>query len=73
MPGEPYTADQRLSAFGAITAGIAIVKQFTDGWSADLKVEYYQQRASWRVGGDGSPGLKPFYARWIEVGVGKEF
>ena len=27
----------------------------------------------WRVGGDGSPGLKPFYARWIEVGVGKEF
>ena len=73
VPGEPYTADQRLSAFGALTPGISIAKEFADGWSADFKVEYYEQRSSWRVGGDGSPGLKPFYARWVQVGVGKTF
>ena len=31
------------------------------------------RRASWRLGGDGSPGLLPFSARWIQVGVSKTF
>lgn len=71
--GQPYTADTRLSAFGAVTAGVKVVKQFDDGWSADLKVDFYRQRSSWRAGGNGSPGLLPFSARWIMVGIGKTF
>jgi hypothetical protein len=71
--GEPYTADQRLSAFGGITPGLLIAKDFPGGWTADFKVEVYEQRSSWRLGGDGSSGLKPFYARWLQVGVGKQF
>jgi hypothetical protein len=71
--GEPYTADTRLSAFGAFTPGILLAKELPDGWTADIKVEYYEQRGAWRLGGDGSPGIKPFYARWIQVGVGKSF
>jgi hypothetical protein len=73
VAGQPFTADQRLSAFGAFTPGILVAKQFADGWSADFKVEYYEQRGDWRAGGDGSPDLKTFYARWIQLGVGKTF
>lgn len=71
--GQPYTADARLSAFGALTPGILIAKEFADGWSADLKVEYYHQKSSWRLGGGGTDGLLSFSARWIQVGVAKTF
>ena len=36
-----------------------------------MKLAFYRQRASWRVGGSGSPGLEPFSARWIEAGIAK--
>lgn len=70
--GAPYTADTRLSAFGAITPGITIAKLLPGGWAIDLKVEYYRQRAGWRPGG-GSPGLEPLSARWIQTGFSKTF
>jgi hypothetical protein len=73
VPGEPYTADTRLSAFGAFTPALRVEKLFADGWTIDVAVAYYRQRASWRVGGGGSPGLEPFSARWIEAGVAKTF
>ncbi len=72
-PGELYTADTRLSAFGAWLPGILVAKQLAGGWSVDLKLEYYEQRSSWRLGGGGSEGLLPFSARWIQVGVAKTF
>jgi len=71
--GKPYTADTRLSAFGAFTPGIAVAKLLPEGWSIDLKVEFYRQRSDWRIGGGGSPGLEPFSARWIEAGIAKTF
>src|SRR5439155_1168229 len=71
--GKSYTADTRLSAFGAITPGIAVAKLLPEGWSIDLKVELYRQRSGWRIGGGGSPGLEPFSARWIEAGIAKTF
>jgi hypothetical protein len=71
--GEPYTADTRLSAFGAWTPGIVITKAFAGGWIVDFKLEYYEQRGSWRLGGGGTEGLLPFSARWIQVGIGKTF
>ena len=70
--GNPYTADTRLSAFGALTPGVAIAKLLPDGWQVDLKVEFYRQRADWRPGG-GSPGIEPLSARWIRTGVSKAF
>ena len=72
-PGQDYTADTRLSAFGALTGTLSIGKTFADGWSADLRIDMYRQRSSWRLGGDGSPGLEPFSARWIQGGVSKTF
>ena len=73
VPGEYYTADTRLSAFGAFTGSLRIAKSFADGWTADLRVDVYRQRGSWRLGGDGSPGLETFSARWIQAGVSKAF
>ncbi len=44
----PYTADTRLSAFGALTPGITVAKLLSEGWAVDLKVEFYRQRSAWR-------------------------
>ena len=71
--GQSYSADTRLSAFGALTSGVSIVKRLPDGWSFDVKLDFYRQRSDWRLGGDGSPGLEPFSARWIQTGISKTF
>jgi hypothetical protein len=68
-----YTSDQRLSAFGAFTPGIKVAKSFAGGWVIDARAEYYEQRAEWRVGGEGSPGLQPFKAELYQFGVMKKF
>jgi hypothetical protein len=73
VPGEPYTADTRLAAYGALTPALRIDKQFADGWSADLSFSYYQQRPSWRSFGSGSTDILPLMARWISVGLSKTF
>ncbi len=70
--GQPFTMDTRLSAFGAFTLGVDVAKTLGDGWSADLRVDFYRQESGWRIGG-GSPGLLPFSARWLVVGLTKTF
>lgn len=72
-PGGFYSADHRLSAFGALTFGIKVSKEIARDWNADFRVDFYEQRASWRVGGKGSPGLDPFRARFFQVGVTHKF
>ena len=68
-----YSADQRLSAFGAVTAGVRVDWQVTPRWKLDLSYARYEQRGDWRLGGDGSPGLEPFNARWWQLGVSRSF
>lgn len=70
--GEPYSMDTRLSAFGAFTVGVGATKVIADGWSVDVRADFYRQQANWRLGG-GSPGLLPFSARWLIVGLTKTF
>ena len=74
-PGEEglYTADTRLAAFGAWTAGVSVGKYFEKGWSVNFRADFYRQKPNWRVGGSGSPGIESFSARWLEVGVAKTF
>jgi hypothetical protein len=83
--GEPYppgyftnppryiSADQRLSAFGAVTLGLKAAVKFDADWSADIKLERYGQRAGWRLGGAGSPGLADFNANIVQIGVSRLF
>jgi hypothetical protein len=63
------SADQRLSAFGAVTLGLKLARQLGRAWSVDLKLEAYEQRGDWRLFGNGSPGLEPLRARTIQLGV----
>ena len=68
-----FSPDTRLSAFGALTIGVKLGWKFADQWAADLKFERYEQRANWRLGGGGSPGLSPFYAQFWQVGLSRAF
>ncbi len=72
VSGQPYTADTRLAAFGAFTVGVDVAKALGDGWSVDLKLDFYRQQSNWRPGG-GSPGIMPFSARWLLAGVSRTF
>jgi len=81
--GEPFppgydgqhavSEDQRMSAFGALSAGLRVDVKLDARWHLDASFERYEQRGSWRLGGDGSPGLAPFSARWFQVGVACSF
>jgi len=68
-----YSNDQRLSAFGAITWGVKLGWQINPQWSTDVKLERYEQRSAWRLGGQGSPGLAPFTATWLQFGLNSTF
>jgi Protein of unknown function (DUF3570) len=68
-----FSADTRLSAFGAVTLGMKVAKEFAHDWTIDLKYEWYQQRSGWRLGGDGSPGVENFTAKWLQIGLSKKF
>jgi hypothetical protein len=72
-PNAFYTSDQRLSAFGGITAGLKVSKALPAGWLIDAKAEYLEQRGDWRIGGEGSPGLETFKAQMYQVGVTRKF
>jgi hypothetical protein len=73
QPGMLSSADQRLSSFGAIDLSLKLEWTFAKAWTADFKVDAYRQRANWRIGGRGSPGLAPFDARWIQAGLSYRF
>lgn len=68
-----YLLDQRLSSFGAVTLGVKVAKQIDADWLVDVKFEQYQQRGHWALAGKGSPGLEPFNARSIQVGISRQF
>ena len=68
-----YTEDQRMSAYGAHTFGFKVTKLIGQDTTFDVKLEQYQQRAAWRLGGSGSPGLDPFLAKSIQFGISHYF
>jgi Protein of unknown function (DUF3570) len=71
--GKIFSADQRLSAYGAITGSIKIDYAITDQTTVDFKYERYQQKSSYRLGGKGSPYIDPFNAQFVQVGVSTKF
>jgi hypothetical protein len=73
VPGDLYTADERLSAFGAVTLGLRIARELPHRVTIDVAFNAYRQRGDWRLGGGVSPGLAAFSARWIEFGIAKRF
>ena len=72
-PPAYISPDQRLSAFGAVTVGLKLGLRLGADWTTDVKAEHYEQRASWRVGGTGSPGLDAFRDTFVQLGVARRF
>ena len=73
-PGTPcYSEDQRLSSFGALTLGMKVGRELGRNWHAEAEYEHYQQRGSWSINGHGDPGVATFMARFVQLGVSREF
>jgi hypothetical protein len=72
-PGGLNSGDQRLSAFGAVTVGLKADYKITADWAVDGKLETYEQRGDWRFGGQGTKGLDPFRATFVQFGARYRF
>ena len=73
FPAGLNSGDQRLAAFGAVTLGLKADYKLTDDWTVDGKLETYEQRSDWRFGGNGSKGLDPFRATFVQFGARLRF
>lgn len=71
--GEPFSADARLSGFGAVAVSVNGQWRFAPERWLDLRLEHYEQRGHWRVGGTGSPGLLPLKAWQWQLGLRARF
>jgi hypothetical protein len=67
------SADQRLSGFGAVTAALKASKQLDKLWSVDAKLSVYQQRGSWRLLHQGSPGLDALRAQTLQIAINRQW
>ena len=70
--GTNQSTDQRLAAFGGLTFSMKLAYAFTLQTAVDFKLENYRQTEGLRLGG-GSPGLDPFYARFMQIGLTHRF
>lgn len=73
IPNGLNSGDQRLSAFGAVTLGLKADYKLTPDWAVDGKLEAYEQRGDWRWGGQGTKGLDPFRATFVQFGARYRF
>ncbi|HNW02330.1 MAG TPA: DUF3570 domain-containing protein, partial [Burkholderiaceae bacterium] len=71
--GGDKSADQRLSAFGAVTVSMKVSYALKPDTVVDVKYERYRQTSGLRIGGSGSPGLDPFNATFMQVGLTHRF
>ena len=55
-----YSSDQRLSAFGALSAGLTVSKSLVKGVGVEAGVEYYAHRGSLKLGGGGEGDYADF-------------
>jgi hypothetical protein len=71
--GNNQSTDQRLAAFGAVTLSMKVSFAFTPDTVVDVKYETYQQKSALHFGSAGSPGLDPFNANFMQVGLTHRF
>lgn len=70
LPEGSYSSlDQRLAAFGGVLIGQKLAWTQSANWAYDIKAEYCEQRADWRVFGSGSPDLDTFHYYSFQVGI----
>ena len=67
------SADQRLAAWGAVTLSLKASYAVTPDTSVSFKLERYRQSTDLRLGGNGSAGLAPLRAQFVQVGLTHRF
>ncbi|MDD5411682.1 MAG: DUF3570 domain-containing protein [Methylobacter sp.] len=55
-----FSSDQRLSAFGALSGGVTVNKQFSKAVSLEAGFEYYTHAGSLKIGGGGEGSYSDF-------------
>jgi hypothetical protein len=55
-----FSSDQRLSAYGALSGGVTVSKQFAKGVSLETGFEYYSHAGSLKMGGGGEGSYADF-------------
>ncbi|TAN48936.1 MAG: DUF3570 domain-containing protein [Methylococcaceae bacterium] len=55
-----FSSDHRLSAFGTISGGLTINKQFAKGVNLEAGIEYYTHAGDFKLGGGGIGGYADF-------------
>jgi hypothetical protein len=55
-----FSSDQRLSAYGALSGGVTVSKQFAKGVSLETGFEYYSHAGSLKLGGGGEGSYADF-------------
>ncbi len=68
-----YTSDQRLSAFGSLTAGLKLIRQFGDGFSANFGYDFTVEDNALTIFNKGSPGQDNVYLSYFNLGITKKF
>lgn len=66
---EALSTDYRLAAFGALGAGLKVVKEVTDTLSVDAAFDWYGQRSGWHLTGGGTGSLAAFDAQVVTIGL----
>jgi len=57
-----FSSDHRLSAYGALSGGVIVNKQFARGLNLEMGFEYYSHQGGLRLGGGGEGGYADFSA-----------
>lgn len=57
-----YSSDYRLAAYGALSGGVTLSKQFAKGVALDVGVEYYSHQNALKIGGGNDNSFNDFDA-----------
>lgn len=68
-----YSSDHRLSAYGTLSRGITVSKQFTKGVNLDVGFEYYTHRGAGRMGTGGEGEYADFDSYSLNAAVRVDF
>jgi hypothetical protein len=69
FPVDHYSSDHRLSAFGALSGGLTIRKQFANGVSLEAGGEYYTHEGGLKLGGGGEGDYADFDYYVLNIGL----
>lgn len=72
LPGQ-YSADHRLSGFGALSGGVVVQKQLARAFLLELGFEWSRHAGRWRAGGGGEEDFADFDAWLVNAALRIDF